>query len=142
MNISGILRELIRGSLQAAFPAYTVVLESAGDDDGCLGVAVYGVEKHFLKAVQDEIFCIEERVCGVAGIVLIPLVRDQATTRKFYPQHEQAWSLSGACLIPSDDLRQDVRLADPKFYGSVNSTPWQSELPAADVLPDGVGLAA
>jgi hypothetical protein len=77
--------------LNAAFPAVTIRFERISDDPFHIGVAVYGVEASAVKWVKDRILDIDEKLCADTEFAITPLVRDEATTERFYPEFLSPW---------------------------------------------------
>ena len=85
------LKNYVRTMLNAAFPTVTIQFEHVGDDPLHIGVSVYGVEASSVKWVKERILEIDEKLCADGDFALTPLVRDEATTEKFYPQFSSPW---------------------------------------------------
>jgi hypothetical protein len=85
------LKTYVRTMLNAAFPTVTIQFELVGDDPFHLGVAVYGVESIATKWVKDKILDIDEKLCANSAFAITPLVRDEATTEKYYPELVAPW---------------------------------------------------
>src|ERR1700677_1124895 len=85
------LKNYVRTMLNAAFPTVTIQFERISDDPFHLGVSVYGVEASSVKWVKDKILDIDEKLCAGGQYAITPLVRDEATTDKFYPQFSSPW---------------------------------------------------
>jgi len=88
------LKTYVRTMLNAAFPTVTIQFEQIGDDPLHIGVAVYGVESLAVKWVKSKILDIDEKLCTDTEFAITPLVRDEATTDKFYPQFASTWKAS------------------------------------------------
>src|ERR1035441_9669781 len=85
------LKTYVRTMLNAAFPTVTIQFELVGDDPFHLGVAVYGVDQIATKWVKDKILDIDEKLCANSDFAITPLVRDEATTEKYYPEFMSPW---------------------------------------------------
>lgn len=96
------LKTYVRTMLNAAFPTVTIQFELVGDDPFHLGVAVYGVESKAVKWVKDKILDIDEKLCANSHFAITPLVRDEATTEKYYPEFISPWKsiLAAAHRVP------------------------------------------
>lgn len=88
--------------LLAAFPTVTIQFERVGDDPLHLGVAVYGVESKETKSVKNRILDMDEKLCANSDFALTPLVRDEATTGKYYPEMVSPWNTSHAPMVLHD----------------------------------------
>ena|ERR1022692_521653 len=93
------LKICVRTMLNTAFPTVTIRFERVGDAPFHLGVAVYGVESKATKWVKDKILDIDEKLCANTDFAITPLVRDEATTAKYYPEFVSAWK---SFLAPTD----------------------------------------
>lgn len=85
------LKDYVRTMLNGAFPTVTVQFERINDDPFHIGVSVYGVEASAVKWVKEKILDIDEKLCADGDYALTPLVRDEATTEKYYPQFSTPW---------------------------------------------------
>jgi hypothetical protein len=85
------LKEYVRTMLNAAFPTVTIRFEKIGDDPFHIGVGVYGVESQAVRWVKDKILDIDEKLCANTDFAITPLVRDEATTEKHYPELMSPW---------------------------------------------------
>jgi hypothetical protein len=85
------LKQYVRTMLNAAFPKVTIQFERIGDDPFHIGVAVYGVEANAVKWVKGKILDIDEKLCADTEFAITPLVRDEATTEKYYPELVSPW---------------------------------------------------
>lgn len=98
------LKEYVRTMLNAAFPTVTIQFERVSDDPLHLGVAVYGVESKATKWVKNKILDIDEKLCANTDFAITPLVRDEATTEKYYPEMVSPWKSflapAGAAALP------------------------------------------
>jgi hypothetical protein len=92
MNIEE-LKAYVRAMLNAAFPKVTIQFERVSDDLFHIGVGVYGVEPNATKWVEDRILDIDEKLCTNTDFALTPLVRDEATTKKYYPEFASPWKV-------------------------------------------------
>ena len=79
------IKTAVRNALAGAFPQCLVRFESAGDDPTLIGVGVYGVDKKLVGWVERKIMEVGDPLLGNSDLVLIPLVRDEETTAKYYP---------------------------------------------------------
>lgn len=79
--------------LNAAFPTVTIQFERVGDDPFHIGVAVFGVESNAIKWVKDKILDIDEKICANSEFAITPLVRDEATTEKYYHELMSPWNV-------------------------------------------------
>src|SRR5690349_16179993 len=86
------MKRELKAILTASFPLYSVVFEHAGEDVDLIGVGVYGVKKEFINWVEERIIDLDEKLCSDTGLMLVPLVRDEETTEKFYPQFIKPWT--------------------------------------------------
>ena len=83
------------------FPRYPVRFESVEDDPRILGLGVFAVAPEDFVAVQDYVFDLEASGLLPNGWELLPLVRDPAATRKYYPEIATNWSLPLFCEFSS-----------------------------------------
>ena len=90
------LKTFVRTMLNAAFPTVTIQFERIGDNPCHIGVAVYGVESNATKWVKDKILDIDEKLCTDTDFVITPLVRDEETTEKYYPNFISPWKVCHA----------------------------------------------
>jgi hypothetical protein len=89
------LKVRVRGLLAAAFPWVTIQFEKISDDPFHVGVGVFGVERQLVKWVEERILDIDAKICADTEFALTPLVRDEATTQKYYPDLMSAWKAVG-----------------------------------------------
>ena len=87
------IKTAVRNVLAGALPEYVVRFEPAGDDPTLIGAGVYGVDKKLVGWVETKIMEVGERLLGHSGLVLIPLVRDEETTAKHYPEFRAGTSI-------------------------------------------------
>lgn len=122
------LKNFVGTMLNAAFPKVTIQFERIGDDPFHLGVSVYGVEANAVKWVKDRILDIDEKLCADTDFAITPLVRDEATTEKFYPQFVSPWKLVQAqsnLVLAAAESYQVVKLVEQ--LDSVQSdTRWEA----------------
>jgi len=90
------IKTAVRNVLAGALPEYAVRFEPAGDDPTLIGAGVYGVDKKLVGWVETKIMEVGDRLLGNSGLILIPLVRDEETTAKHYPQF-----LAGTSICPT-----------------------------------------
>jgi hypothetical protein len=79
------IKTAVRDVLAGTFPQCLVQFEPAGDDPTLIGVGVYGVDKQLVGWVETKIMEVGDRLLGNSDLVLIPLVRDEETTARYYP---------------------------------------------------------
>jgi hypothetical protein len=117
------LKDLVRLMLTWAFPRVTIQFEQINDDPFHIGVGVYSVDPSAVRWVEDKILDIDAEICTGTEFAITPLVRDEATTLKYYPEFCSAWKeihreKASAAVGPLD--------ACPEFSppGSVEVGPW------------------
>ncbi len=131
--------------LNGAFPTVTIQFERIGDDPFHVGVAVYGVESNAIKWVKDKILDIDEKICANSEFAITPLVRDEATTEKFYPEFASAWKASDAPGYVTFSRRAvlGIRAADLEVVLSENLSKWEyPESDCANAANQELALAA
>ena len=94
------LKKHVGTMLTAAFPTVTIHFDRIGDDPFHIGVSVYGVDANAVKWVKSKILEIDEKLCANTDFAITPLVRDVATTEKYYPQFVSPWK-SVAVFVPN-----------------------------------------
>ena len=120
------LKTYVRTMLNAAFPTVTIQFERISDDPFHVGVAVYGVESNAIKWVKNKILDIDEKLCVNTEFAITPLVRNEATTEKYYPEFVSPWKsfhapVGGALLrhfqvgIEAGDLEDVLRESAEKW---------------------------
>ena len=145
MNTETDLKSLVRSRLLGQFPSYVLQFESAGEDQYCLGVGVYGVECGRVRIVESSILDIDEWFCAGTPFVLIPLVRSREVTMRYYPHLARPWTttagLTHSSSVEADPVPQHCPLlGDIAPYGQ---SPWNSQRPApCGVSTDELPLAA
>jgi len=115
MNIEE-LKMHVRVVLTASLPSVTIQIAPLSENDGDLGVSIFGVERRAVRWVKDIILDLDAELCSGTQFALTPLVRDLETTRKFYPQFLTPWTvevdLGQACLAEPKTNDQFASLAD------------------------------
>ena len=78
--------------LARVFQRYVTKLESIPDEPELVGVGVYGVEKEKVSYVSGMICKISDKFFPVSGVELIPLVRSEGITDRYYPEFSRVWN--------------------------------------------------
>lgn len=77
----------IQDRLRDRFPEYPVDVRTSPDDEHLLCVRVFAVPDDAVESVEDLIFDLQEEILDSAEFILLPMVKDLATTHQYYPQH-------------------------------------------------------
>jgi hypothetical protein len=139
------LKTYVRTMLNAAFPTVTIQFERISDDPFHIGVAVYGVESNAVKWVKGKILDIDEKLCSDTEFVITPLVRDEATTEKFYPEFISPWKAFHSSVYVSLSCQVQVRTEAGDLEGVLRESAekWEhSESVSASAANQELALAA
>jgi hypothetical protein len=123
------LKDYVRMMLNGAFPAVTVQFERINDDPFHLAVSVYGVETSAVKWVKEKILDIDEKLCADGDFALTPLVRDEATTDKFYPQFSTPWKWLPAAATVAMVVKPHAAVDIECLQSILNEMPTKWEVP-------------
>lgn len=136
-------RRAIGERLAFRFPTFPIRFESAGDEPCLLGIGVFCVPERDFATVQDFVFDLESSVGLPDGWELVPIVRNPATTRTYYPEILAAWPTTicrsgelGEAAWSCARTARLARLPEPDtrcFTGSsmTRQGKWKPEPPAA-----------
>ena len=69
--------------------AYPSEVKMATDDECTICVYVYDVPDNNIESIEDSLFDIGEKELAEHGYVLMPMVKDQETTARHYPQFKR-----------------------------------------------------
>ena len=138
------LKTYVRMMLNAAFPTATIQFERVSDDPFHIGVGVYGVATNATKWIEDKILDIDEKICANTEFVITPLVRDEATTDKYYPELSTPWKVSYGTrpAVAPYQYQTEIDVDDLGMILQENSGEWQHEKPAETAANEELALAA
>ena len=123
------LKDYVRTMLNGAFPTVTIQFERINDDPFHLGVSVYGVEASAVKWVKEKILDIDEKLCADGEYAITPLVRDEATTEKFYPQFSTPWKWLPATTTVVHSVKPHAAVDLESLQSMLNEMPTKWEIP-------------
>jgi hypothetical protein len=119
------LQNYVRTMLNAAFPTATIQFDRISEDPFHIGVSVYGVEANAVKWVKEKILDIDEKLCADSEFAITPLVRDEATTEKFYPQFASPWKWLPAGTSHAVPACASVAMESLQNMLNGSSTKWE-----------------
>ena len=81
------IKSQIIAKVKATFPMYPVDVQTSPEDDESLWVQVFCVPADQVLKLEDEIFNIQDALAPAGEIILLPMVKDMAITRQYYPEY-------------------------------------------------------
>jgi len=117
----------VLAGLRARLSRYKIVFEAIEDDEGAIGVGVFNVETDRVRWVRQAIHELDGQLLVGTEFCLIPMVRDQAVTREFYPEHAEAWINIDPPLVEEPWVGIEPDLSQP-LCSSVEGVSWCTPL--------------
>ena len=87
MNTKDEIKRQIIAKVKATFPMYPIDVQTSPEDDESLWVQVFCVPADQVLKLEDEIFNIQDALAPAGEILLLPMVKDMAITRQYYPEY-------------------------------------------------------
>ena len=82
---------VVTETLTSKLKNFVVRIEDVPDEPRIIGVGVYGVDQEQVMIVAETVLDAEEQLFPDGEFALLPLVRNQEVTARYYPQFLEPW---------------------------------------------------